>query len=63
MSSATTADALRAEILRAATKLFAREGYRANAIAAALVADVKLAPKSPENERLAANDRVKAPSS
>jgi hypothetical protein len=34
------------------SRLAEREGYRANAIAKALVADVKLAPKSPDNERV-----------
>jgi len=41
----------------------AREGYRANAIAKALVADVKLAPTSPENQPVVAAPAVKHPSS
>ena len=44
-------------------RLAAREGYRANAIAKALVADVKLAPKSPDNEPVVRAPAVKRPSS
>ena len=44
-------------------RLAAREGYRANAIAKALVADVKLAPSSPENQPVVTAPAVKRPSS
>ena len=48
------------------SRLAEREGYRANAIATALGADVKLAPKSPDNDRVLPTARaaaVKTPSS
>ena len=48
------------------SRLAEREGYRANAIATALGADVKLAPKSPDNDRVVPTARaaaVKTPSS
>jgi len=44
-------------------RLAAREGYRANAIAKALVADVKLAPSSPENQPVVTASAVRRPSS
>ena len=45
------------------SRLAAREGYRANAIAKALGAGVVLAPKSPDNERVVPAPPLRAPSS